>query len=220
MRAGADTIQSGYLAGDPNYAEGLWKVRAGKAPERISDIRLQWLLVAGRRWVLGSQTGENHLQTLRRFDLRTNRLLNTTVPAADYVQPIAEIPETGKVLIACYEDHYSQPTKTDFYLLDPATGAAQPVKGEFRPLQQQSFRPLQSVAGSTKFWAAIPDEKLNRTQVGIYDAQRFEFKPLADLPEIKFDSMHMWVTGFAGESARKVIFAYNGHLLSLPFSAP
>ncbi len=220
VRAGADTIQSGYLAGDPNYAEGLWKVRAGKAPERISDIRLQWLLVAGRRWVLGSQTGENHLQTLRRFDLRTNRLLNTAVPAADYVQPIAEIPETGKVLIACYETNYLQPSKTDFYLLDPATGAAQPVKGEFRPLQQQSFRPLQSVAGSTKFWAAIPDEKLNRTQIGMYDAQRFEFKSLADLPEIKFDSMHMWVMDFAGESARKVIFAYNGHLLSLPFSAP
>lgn len=214
VRASGETIQSGYLAGDPNYSAGLWKVRPGKAPVRISEVSLSWLLVAGGRWVVGSQTGENHQQVLRRLDLRSNRLLSTTVPPADYVQPIAEIPATGKVVIACYEDHYLQPTKTNFYLLDPATGAAQPIKGEFRPLEQQTFRQLQPVAGSTNFWAAIPDEKLNKTLIGVYDAQRFEFKPLADLPEIRFNSLQMWVD----ESAGKTFIAYNGHLLSLPMT--
>jgi hypothetical protein len=34
----------------------------------------------------------------------------------------------------------------------------------------------------------IPD-----TQIWRYDAKRFAFKPMMDLPEIKFDSMQMWV---------------------------
>ncbi|HQR33510.1 MAG TPA: HEAT repeat domain-containing protein, partial [Blastocatellia bacterium] len=215
VRTGGNTIQSGYLSGDSNYSPGLWKVHSGKAPERISEISLNWLLVTGGRWVIGSQTGENRQQTLRRFDLRTNRMLPTNVLSADYVQPISEIPAMGKVLIACHKDHYSQPTKTDFYLLDPTTGSAQPVKGEFRPLQHQTFRPLQPVMGSTEFWAAIPDEHLNRTQVGTYDAQRFEFKPLLELPALKFDSMRMWVNE-QDKSANRIFISYNGHLLSLP----
>jgi hypothetical protein len=99
-------------------------------------------------------------------------------------------------------------------LLDPATGATEPVKGEFRPLQQQTYRPLQSVAGSTEYWAAIPDEKQNRTQIGFYDAKRFAFKPLMNLPEIKFDSMKMWVD----ETANQVYVTYNGHLLRAPLT--
>jgi hypothetical protein len=212
LRGNRETIQFGYRSGDPEYRSGMWTVSPGKEPEMISELNLSWPLVIGSKWVVGSQTGEKHLQTPLRFDLRTRRSAKIPIPPADYIQAVAEIPAPGKILIACHEDHYLSPTKTDFYLLDPATGANQLIKGEFRPLQQQTFRPLQPVDGSAEYWAAIPDEKSNQTQVGLYDVRKFAFTSLLELPEIKFDSMQMW----ADEPAGKLYIAYNGHLLRLP----
>ena len=97
-------------------------------------------------------------------------------------------------------------------MLDPATGVVRPISGEFRPLSQQTFRPLQNASKPNEYWAAIYDTEKNETQVGIYDSKLFGFKTVLHIPKIKFNSMSMWVD----ESAGKVYFVYRGHLLALP----
>jgi hypothetical protein len=81
-----------------------------------------------------------------------------------------------------------------------------------RPLGQQTFRSLQSTAEAGKYWVAIPEQKEKRTLFGLYDARRFTFTTLLELPDVLFDSMQMWVD----ETAHQVYFVYEGHLLRLP----
>jgi len=97
-------------------------------------------------------------------------------------------------------------------LVDPATGATQPVNGEFRPLDQQTFRPLQKATKPNEFWTAMPDAEKGDTQVGIYDAKLLKFTQVLRIPKIKFNSMNMWVD----EPGGRVYFVYRGHLLALP----
>jgi len=130
----------------------------------------------------------------------------------------------NKVLIAYqseYEDYLYETNEdrrmpdTDpdsMFLIDAATGIMQPTRGEFRPLSQQSFRPLQKAALPNEYWAAIIDAEKNMTQVGVYDTKTFGFKTVLSLPKIAFNSMDMYVD----EPAKKVYFVYRGHLLSVP----
>nr|MBP9110927.1 hypothetical protein [Pyrinomonadaceae bacterium] len=101
------------------------------------------------------------------------------------------------------------------WLLDPDSGAVTKTKGEFRPLTQQTFRPLQKAAGVSQYWAAIADRDVNATDVGLYDARTFAFKTVIKVPKIAFNSMSMWVD----EAEKKVYFVYRGHLLSLPIGS-
>ena len=98
------------------------------------------------------------------------------------------------------------------FLIDAATGVMQPTRGEFRPLSQVTFRPLQKTTRPNEFWAAIIDAEKGSTQVGIYDIKVFGFKPVLTLPKIAFNSMDM----FVDETGHKVYFVYRGHLLSVP----
>lgn len=218
LRNGDEMIRVGYQNDSQSLNPGVWKLKPGREPERIAEGGYGWPLVTrDGKWLIATQYGksaEKKLNTIVRFDLRTNQSLKTKFSSEDYVQAVAEIAPLGKVLIVRPDNSSSRLPEGDFYLLDPATGATELVKGEFRPLQQQTYRPLQPVAGSTEYWAAIPDEKQNRTQIGRYDAKRFVFKPLMDLPEIKFYSMGMWVD----EAANHVYVTYNGHLLRMPLT--
>ena len=89
-----------------------------------------------------------------------------------------------------------------------------PAKGDIKPIAQQRFRSLQPAAIAFEFWAAIPNQGKNETNVGIYNAKTSAFKPILKIPKISFDSMNMWVDGTAG----KVYFVYSGHLLALPLN--
>ena len=106
------------------------------------------------------------------------------------------------------------PKTTEHYLFDANTGAAQLVKGEFRPLIQQSVRPLQPTANPGEFWATIFDEKTKETSVGRYNEKTFVFQPLTKIPDINLSSMDIWVD----EKEAKIYFVYLGHLLALPLS--
>ncbi len=81
----------------------------------------------------------------------------------------------------------------EYYLLDVTTGATQLVSGEFMPLLQEGKRFLQPAAQRNEYWAAIPDEGKNQTQVGRYNLKDFSFKPVLTVPHIAFDSLSMWV---------------------------
>ena len=106
------------------------------------------------------------------------------------------------------------PKTAEYYLLDAATGTAQLIKGEFRPLIQQSVRPLQPTGNPGEFWAAIFDAKANETSIGRYNEKSFVFQPLAKIPDINLSSMDVWID----EKEAKIYFIYLGHLLALPLS--
>jgi flavin reductase (DIM6/NTAB) family NADH-FMN oxidoreductase RutF len=112
-------------------------------------------------------------------------------------EPVAYVPSNNKILIfgASYDEESESVESAgghgNHFLLDADTGMVQPVKGEIRPLAQQTFLPLQPAANADEFWAAIPDREKNETQIGVYNAKTFTFKSLLTVPQIRFDSMDM-----------------------------
>ena len=93
-------------------------------------------------------------------------------------------------------------------LMNPATSAIdRNVRGDLRPLLQQTFRPLQASSTPEIMWAAIPDVKANSTTVGLYNTRTLKLEKVLDLPNIQFNSMDMWVD----ESENKVYFVYRAN---------
>ncbi len=209
-------------------ADGLFKVVGGRITKIHDGIYLNPLLTPGGRWLLVNKSNEENGDSLMRFDLLTNKEFRVETEAYGRPTPTAFVSALNKVLVVFegqYEDYADQSTDdrrlpdTDqgsMFLLDPATGAMQPLRGEFRPLSQQSFRPLQKATLPNEYWAAIIDAEKGNTQVGIYDAKLFTFKPQLTLPKIAFNSMDMYVD----EAAKKVYFVYRGHLLAMPLPSP
>lgn len=131
-------------------------------------------------------------------------------------EPAAYIPNLRRVLLAISNDYDTEIRSDSLLLLDPDTGLTTPATGEFRPLAQQTFRPLQKAAVAGTFWAALPNSEKNTTDVGIFDARTFRFKTALTIPKIQFDSMAMWVD----EAEGSVYFVYKGQLLKLPLKPP
>lgn len=104
------------------------------------------------------------------------------------------------------------PLTREYYLVDAATGVVQRVRGEFGPLEDQTYRPLQPTGIAGEFWAAIYDEKTRISSIGRYSDKTFTFRPVLNIPDIELDSMDVWVD----EPGGKVYFVYEGHLLALP----
>jgi hypothetical protein len=86
------------------------------------------------------------------------------------------------------------------------------AKGEFRPLEEKRYRPLQASSTVGAAWAAIYDPAVKATQVGLYVERSFSFIPVATLPEIQLASTDIWVH----EKENKIYFVYRGHLLVVP----
>ena len=204
--------------------EGLYKVSGGRITKIRDGLYLNPFLTPAGRWLLVNKSNEENVDSLMRVDLSTNREYRVDVEGYGRPTPRAYIPTLNKVLIAYqseYEDYLYETNEdrrmpdTDpdsMFLIDAATGAMQPTRGEYRPLSQQTFRPLQKTTRPNEFWAAIIDAEKGSTRVGIYDTKVFGFKPLLTLPKIAFNSMDM----FVDEPAQKVYFVYRGHLLAVP----
>jgi hypothetical protein len=114
------------------------------------------------------------------------------------------------------DDKDPSPQTPEYYLLDAVTGATQPVKGEFRPLEDMTYRPLQQTSTPNEFWAAIYDRKAKETAIGRYNTKTFTFQAVIKLPEIKLDSMDIWID----EKEARIYFVYQGHLLAVPLQNP
>lgn len=203
---------------------GLWKANRASTTRILEGGYDSPLVSADGKWAVAVKFDageESDLQTLARVNLTTNREYKINLPPANQFSPLAFVPAHNKFLVlrAQYEydeDEGRRAKQPEYYLIDAATGAAQAVKGEFRPLAQQTFRPLQPTGKPNEFWAAILEEKT--TSIGTYDAKTFTFKPLLKVPEIRLTSMDIW----ADEKGGKIYFVYaglderDGHLLSLP----
>lgn len=183
-------------------------------------------------------------KNLVRINLQTGKEFPVNLPPADALNPLTFLPAHNKVLIyrakgnryygyrsqendeeteeqerpalrvPGREDKNPSPTTPEFYLLDAATGTIQLVKGEFRPLEELTYRPLQPTGAPDEFWAAIYDKKTKETAVGRYNTKTFTFQPTVKLPSIKLSSMDIWVD----EKESKIYFVYEGHVLSVPIS--
>jgi HEAT repeat protein len=196
-------------------SDGLYKINRGAFSKLRSGYYDKPVLTPNGRWAIVTKYDEEGNVTPLRFNLLTNKEFKIVMPQFPMVEAVAFVPSLNKVLLfggAFYEEEYEEslPRNGTYFLLDAETGIVQKVKGEVQPLIQQTVRPLQAATMPDEFWAAIPDAEKNETQVGVYNAKTLTFKPLLKIPQIRFDSMNMWV------DAGKIYFVYEGHLLSLP----
>ena len=210
-------------------AEGLFKFSRGKP----SRLRQGWysdaVIVPNGQWVVVYTYVDESGPKLVRVNLVNGREFPIELPEYMTYLPVAYVSTLNKVLAVQQNEHDdgeyegdpdAEPDDTvgddpgpgEMLLVDPLTGATGPVSGEFRPLTQQTYRPLQNTAKLNEFWAAIPDIENNETVVGIYDTKTFGFKTLLRVPKMTFNSMNMWVD----EAERYVYFVYRGHLLRMP----
>jgi hypothetical protein len=89
------------------------------------------------------------------------------------------------------------------------TGKAEIVQGEFAPLKEYATRSLQPSRIKDRTWAAIWRDKEAKTEIGMYDEERFIFKPVFAVSGLHFDSRQMWID----EEKLQAFIVYGGHLL-------
>jgi HEAT repeat protein len=217
-RVGDAEIFAGYVE-----ERGLWKFLANnQAPTLIkSGWYFKPIASADGKWIVAGKADETFAQppSAVRINLQTGKEYKINLPPADKFYPIAAVPALNKVLLYRAKSEYRtvknnpSPLEPEYYLLDAATGATQTIKGEFRPLaENSSARPLQTTGVQNEFWAAIYNEKTKATEIGRYDAKIFAFKPVLQIPDIRLKSSDVIVD----EKDAKIYFVYQGHLLALP----
>jgi HEAT repeat protein len=206
--------------------EGIFKVVRGRLTKLRSGEYENPAITPNGRWVVASKLDEPVGTRIVRIDLTTGKEYPVEIEGYGKRLAAAYINTLNRFLIVRDDNYeyaeYQQesdlvPRDHDpegMVLLDAATGALQPIAGEYRPLSQQTFRPLQPTSTRNQYWAAMPDHAKNETVVGIYDTGVFGFTPVLRIPRITFNSMNMWVA----EDVGKVYFVYRGHVLALPLT--
>jgi hypothetical protein len=199
---------------------GLYKISRGQFTKIRDGYYYKPLVTPNGRWAIAtkfSRGEDEYNDSLVRVNLLTNKEFKIKVDS-NYGAPEAAafIPALNKVLLfSSYGEGDTQLSERsgEFFLLDADTGIVQPLKGEARPLLQQTFRALQPLAASPDlFWTALPDRESNATQFGIYNTKTLTFKSLLTIPQISFNSLDLWVD----EGENKLYFVYEGQLLALP----
>src|SRR5262249_3395151 len=193
--------------------QGVWKAEPGRDKVKLLDDAYQSVLaLPDGKWLIGRKViieGGKGVAQLVRHNLRTNEAFPIVFSREGDHRPLSFSEAHGKVLIVDGDDLSPQ---ANGYLLDIETGAAQAVSGDFRPIAKDGTRNLQPAGKPNEFWAAIYDYQKQATIVGRYDAKLFAFKPLIQLPELRFDSSGAWVD----ETAGRLWMVYRGCLLRLP----
>lgn len=210
---------------DLEKQNGLWIASSDHAPKLLTRGDFASPLVTlNKRWVIAAKRlGESWAEpnSVVRIDAKTGVETAIRIEPADTVDPVAILLDTGKVLVHRessppeYRNSKSVgPEQPEHWLYDAETGKVEQVSGEFKPLHDQSWRPLQPTAQPHLVWAALrlSDKDSVTTQVGRYDLQKFKFDPVMSLPGLRFSSMEMWVD----DKAQLVYITVNDDLLSIP----
>jgi hypothetical protein len=224
-------VKNGTLLGaDWGQISGLWKFSARRNPQLLAKGHYfspittpngKWVVAAKGIGYRGDRLG------FVRVSLETGRQYKIDLPNIPDIWELVDedgteafVPAHNKILLRIPRAG-RVPPEWKHFLLDPATGLSEKVSGEFSPLTQQSYRPLQPTGKPNEFWAAIPhiwvspieglDDEKNYTEIGRYNTKSFIFIPLIKFPKMLFDSMQIWVD----EAEDKIYLAYNGHLLRL-----
>lgn len=155
------------------------------------------------------RTFADELASLMLLDVANATMHEIDLAPAKELWALDYLPLHNAFLVVRNEkDEYERPRPASrCYLVDPQTGRAREVAGEFRPwTKHRGERALQS-AGGTRYWTALPTPL--GTEVGTIDHATFEFEPHVHYPGLWFRSSEMWVDG------DRVIVAI-GDVLSLP----
>lgn len=219
----------------------LYKVSRSQSPVKIKEGSFSFPIVTpDGKWVVASNAEvlwNNDPGGISRINLQTGQEFKLNLPPANVFAPIAFIQSHNKILLIrargrlfnygrfsqyVNDESREAETKTNpspkipqYFLLDANTGATEPVKGEFRPLLEQTYRPLQPTGNAGEFWAAVYDAETKTTAIGRYSEKTFTFQPVTKIPDIRLTSMDIWVD----EKQAKVYFTYHGHLLALPLKS-
>jgi hypothetical protein len=208
-RLGEAVVVSAWWSGE----NALWKVQPGLSPVKIvAGQYFGYAVTPDERWLVATKFDrEQGGAQLVRFHVASQRSFKVPLRTNVFPVPVVFVPAHGKILLGPLKPEGNAATG-GHWLLDPATGATQAVKGEFRPLYDHAARPLQPTGRPDEFWAMIHDPRKNGSAFGRYNARAFAFTPLVELPELEVNSLQTWVDAAAG----KLYFIYSGHVLRLP----
>jgi len=187
-------VETGDTTAEDKFRNQLQTIAADKNfPGRARDTAIDALSTT--KWSSDSSWGQPNYVV--RFNLETGREFRVNLEPADDFNPIVFLPSHGKVLLRRAKDQDGLngkpvgPDRPEYYLLTPDTGETRLVSGEFAPLLQEGNRFLQATGKTDEFWAAIPDEVKDQTQVGRYNLKTFSFSATLTIPHLTFDSMSM-----------------------------
>lgn len=209
-----------------DHVEGLWICSENQEPRLIAEGSFSAPVASldGAWTVMSRMLGSSWLEPndMVRVNLATGGVIRVDLAPADDCNPVTRLP-SGKILVKRVRNEQAPgiepeagPEKPEYHLLDPATGAMERVTGEFRPLEHETWRPLQPTGEPDVVWAALPQLSIHdntwSTTFGRYDLRRFAFTKLMDIPGLYFTSMECWT-----DAEKQVVFlAINGDLLSFP----
>jgi hypothetical protein len=221
-RAGQDTI----FAVSNGDHKGLWRCRGGTEPNLICADPFSQPVVTPDGKLAVARNGEGDIVVV---ELATGKQSRLDFVMTKGGEVLCYLPAHKKMLISRDTGFMGKSRRTrvsggwadvpipvyEYRLLDPATGKTEVMEGEFAPLCQLTYRPLQPTGNPDEAWAAIPSEDGNATRIGRYDMKQFKFAPILALPGAIFTSMDMWVD--EAEGAAYVVL--NEDLLRIPLPA-
>lgn len=206
--------------------DALWLCRKDREPVMMAKGKFASPLVsADGKWIVTARVLEQSWaepNDVVRINAATHEVLPLRLAPADEYTPVTMLPESGKIVIHRVRDKPvpgidpdQGPDKDEYHLLDTTTGSLERVKGEFGPLHDESWRPLQPTGEPGVVWAAIrsfDQGEVKGTQIGRYDMRRFLFTKVIEIPQLQISSMDFWV------HEETVFLVVNGDLLSFPIS--
>ena len=213
LTIGSKTYRAGSWSG---HKSGLWRFEHGNEPKLVSEGNyFSPVLSADGKWAVLSACKESWAEPnfVVRVNLETGASDRLAISEADRVEPLAWIEGRGVLIKRYREERVSRdpvgPDATEYWLVDPVTGKAEIVQGEFAPLEEYATRSLQPSQIKGHSWAAVWRDKEAKTEIGLYDEERFIFKPVYAVSGLHFDSRQMWID----EEKLHAFIVYGGHLL-------
>jgi hypothetical protein len=219
------------MTGDQTAAERVWAVPGDREPgiyrtdangrteKLVSGNYLLALATPDGKWLVAQKKPEQPRPGVSENIVRLNRQTGQEFPVnmanERFLRPLAYVAEHGKMLLGLGHYLYGGLAQAaSAWLLDPATGAVEQVKGEFRPLLEPRWRESQPTGKAGETWAALYDEQKKAAIIGRYNRKTFSFTPQLELPGLRISSADIWVD----QAANKVWLVYQGALLRLPLS--
>src|SRR5438874_2369457 len=211
-----------YRAGEFRGKEGFWKFQAGKEPTLLAEDVFSPAISGDGKWaILAKRNGSsNNTFVIVRMNLGSGAMMPVDVPEADRLYAIVYIADQKRFFVGRVKDPEQGchepvgPGKPEYWLVNAETGHANIASEEIRPFTHVGSRPLQSTGDLNQYWAAIPNELGNGTDIGRFDARSSQFTSLLHVPALQFNSQAIWVDA----PAKSIYITYKSHLLraSLP----
>ena len=200
-----------------NRANGLWLLARNEQPVLVAPgIFSRPVVCPGGQWIVVAKTPDNEMWNVPnrvfRINLSSPKLFPVDIPAADNFDPVAWVAPRQRVLLHRAQDaeqSVAGSEASEFFLLDPFTGAHEKVSGEFHPVYDDAQHALQPTGSPNEFWAILNDEIGERrfSILGRYNLEQFRFRRVLTFPEVSLQSKDVWV------DERNIWVTLNGDLL-------